>query len=41
MNKATLKKKIFNWGRLKISEVQNIIMVGSMAACRQTVSWGV
>jgi hypothetical protein len=38
MTKATLIHKTFHWGWLKVSEVQNIIiMVGSMAPCRRTL----
>ena len=41
MTTATLIKKAFNWGgSLTVSEVQStIIMVGSMAARRQTWCW--
>jgi hypothetical protein len=36
MTKATLIRKTFNWGWITLLEVQYIIiMVGSMAACRQ------
>lgn len=35
MNMANCMKKIFNWGGLvMVSEVQSIIMTGSMAVCR-------
>ena len=31
--------QLFNWGLLTVSEVEFIIMAGSMAVCRQTWSW--
>jgi hypothetical protein len=40
MTKATLIRTTFNWGWLKVSEVQFIIiMVGSMAVGNKTRLW--
>jgi hypothetical protein len=36
MTKSTLIKTTFNWGWLRVSEVQfMIVMVGNLAACRR------
>ena len=35
-DKTSLQRQTFNWGWLIVSEVQSIIVTGSMAVCRQT-----